>query len=147
MIRKGKIVNIILNFTLTRRPSVEKNFLLRAFMRKMSVFRSRWLSKTSVFFTSFSGCESYAFGLSELCFEALTCGKWAAQMPQMTRSKATNDNLRSHKWQISWQKVKVEWGESNFSLHNLFLDCMKKLTKICRIFSKIMNKRRFFERW
>ena len=79
--------------------------------------------------------ESNAFGLSELCFEALTCGKWAAQMPQMTRSKATNDNLKSHKWQNCRRKVRAEKDRSKDSLHISFLDCIEKSTRICHIFS------------
>ena len=76
-----------------------------------------------------------AFGLSELCFEPLTCGKWACQMPLMTRSKATNDNLRSHMWQIWRLKVKEEKYKSKYSLHISFPDWMKKLTRICHNFS------------
>ena len=74
------IVKIILNFSLTRRPSVEKFFLARANMRKMSIFGSRWLSKTSVFFTSSErvkamlwGCQSYALRLSLVANERLRC--------------------------------------------------------------------------
>ena len=82
-----------------------------------------------------------AFGLSELCFKALTCGKWAAQMPQMTRSKTTNDNLKGHKWQIYQQKVKAEKRISKDSLHISFLEWMKKLTKICSDFSKTKSNK------
>ena len=120
MIRKGKIVNIILNFTLTRRPSVEKNILLRTFMRKMSVFRSRWLSKTSVFFTSFRvvkamlwGCQSYALRLSLVANERLKCHKWQGQRPQMTTSEATSDKFCGEKWR--WKSVKVIFFTQSFS--------------------------------
>ena len=77
-------------------------------------------------------CQSYAMRLSELCFEPLTCGKWAYQMPLMTRSKATNDTLRSHKWQNGRLKVKGEKGKSKYSLHNSFPDWTKKLTRFCK---------------
>ena len=52
-------------------------------------------------------------------------------MPQMTRSKATSDTLKSHKWQFGRLKVEGEKHESKDSLHNSFLDWTKKLTRIC----------------
>ena len=65
---------------------------------KIDVFGSRWLSATSVFFTSFRavkaillGCQSYALRLSFVAFERLKCRKWQGQRPQVTSSKATND--------------------------------------------------------
>ena len=112
-----------------------KKYSFAGIYAKNERFQKSLIIKDFRFLYIFSGCESYAFGLSELCFEALTCGKWAAQMPLMTRSKATNDNLRSHKWQILRQKVKEEECGGKYSLHNSFLDWARKLTKICRAFS------------
>ena len=80
--------------------------------------------------------KSYAFGLSFVAFEPVKDKEWGRQKPQVSGSDATYDTLRSRKWQIYWQKVKVEKRKSNFSLHNSFLDWTEKLTSFCSGFSE-----------
>ena len=89
----------------------------------------------------FSICKSYAFRLSELCFGPLTCGKWGAQMPQMTRSKATNGNLKDGKWRFNVMKMEVRALVFHFSSSIFVWNRMVSLAKIVVIFHK--NKRPF----
>ena len=78
------------------------------------IFGSRWLSNTSVFFTSFwclktmlLGCQSYALRLLLVANERLRCRKWQGQKPQMTTSEAPNDKSTSKKWRRKSMKVKI----------------------------------------
>ena len=88
------IVKIIPNFSLKKRPSFRNEQDFGAKMAKNRCFWKSLIVSGFRFIDIFPIGESYALGLSELCFEALICGKWAPQKPQMSVSKTTNDNVK-----------------------------------------------------
>ena len=80
-------------------------------------------------------CQSYAFILQELCFELPTCGIWRPQMPQVSVSYATSDNLRWYKWQFRLWRMRKTKSKRLIFFNITILDWTENPTAFCHLFS------------
>ena len=98
-------------------------------------FRKLLIASNFRFLDKQWGCQSYAMRWSKLWNELVTAMLWGRQMPQVSGSKHSYEDLRCHMWQFPMWKMRKLERKSRFLTCFSSLDWTEKSTRFCRVFS------------